>query len=190
VLVIDHELRVVDSASREFTQITPHPGWVEHNPEEIFETVRACLNEVTAKHSLGKHNVRAIGITNQRETTVAFSRKSGKPYHNALVWLDQRTLGVVNEIKAKHNGNSDVFRPICGLPINTYFSAVKMRWLLQNSKEVSSNTDDLIFGTIDTWLIAKLSGLTSFVTDSSNASRTMLMDINTLEWSEKMLEAF
>lgn len=96
----------------------------------------------------------------------------------------------MNEIKAKNGGSSDIFREICGLPINTYFSAVKMRWLLQNSVEVSSNTDDLVFGTIDTWLIAKLTGLSAFATDSSNASRTMLMDINTLEWSEKMLEAF
>ena len=96
----------------------------------------------------------------------------------------------MNEIKAKYGGSSDIFREVCGLPINTYFSAVKMRWLLQNSVEVSSNTDDLVFGTIDTWLIAKLTGLSTFATDSSNASRTMLMDINTLEWSEKMLEAF
>ena len=88
MLVIDRELKVVDYAQREFQQITPQPGWVEHDPEVIFETVKVCLQELTAKHNLGKHNVRAVGITNQRETTVAFSKKTGKPYHNALVWLD------------------------------------------------------------------------------------------------------
>ena len=103
------------------------------------------------------------------------------------MWLDQRTSSVVSEMSAKNQGNVDAYRLDCGLPINTYFSAVKMRWLLQNTK---LNKDDLIFGTIDTWLIAKLTQLSSFVTDSSNASRTMLMDINTLEWSDKMITEF
>ena len=130
----------------------------------------------------------SIGITNQRETTVAFSKSKGTPYHNALVWLDQRTTGVVDQIKAKTGGDVDAYREVCGLPINTYFSAVKMRWLLQNVAEIDKA--DLKFGTIDTWLISKLTGNKNHVTDSSNASRTMLMDIHTLEWSEPMLKAF
>jgi len=131
--------------------------------------------------------VKAIGITNQRETTVSFSRQTGKPYHNALVWLDQRTGPQVDQMKAKNQGNVDIYRHDCGLPINTYFSALKMQWLLQNAE---LNHEDLAFGTIDTWLINKLTNGESFVTDSSNASRTMLMDINTLEWSEKMTQEF
>ena len=130
----------------------------------------------------------SIGITNQRETTVAFSKSKGTHFHNALVWLDQRTTGVVDQMKAKTGNDVDAFREVCGLPINTYFSAVKMRWLLQNVAEIDKA--DLKFGTIDTWLISKLTGNKNHVTDSSNASRTMLMDIHTLEWSEPMLKAF
>lgn len=131
--------------------------------------------------------MKAIGITNQRETTVAFSRSRGTPYHNALVWLDQRTVPQVQEMKDKNNGNVDVYRHECGLPINTYFSGLKMKWLMQNAQ---LNHSDLCFGTIDTWLINKLTQQQSIVTDSSNASRTMLMDINSLEWSDKMTSEF
>lgn len=153
VLVIDKNLKVVDHAQREFEQITPRVGWVEHDPEKIWESVVTCLQEMRKKHDLSSANVKAIGITNQRETTVAFSRSTGKPYHNALVWLDQRTSSVVNEMKEKNGGNVDAYRLDCGLPINTYFSAVKMRWLLQNAQ---LDHDDLVLGTVDTWLLAKL----------------------------------
>ena len=131
-------------------------------------------------------DVRAVGITNQRETTVAFDKKTGKPLHNAIVWLDQRTSGIVDEMKQKNGGNADAYRETCGLPINTYFSAQKMKWLLQNVEGIESQ-QDLVFSTIDTYLIARLTNMESIVTDSTNASRTMLMDINTLEWSDKML---
>ena len=113
---------------------------------------------------------------------------TGKPYHNAIVWLDQRTASIVKVMKDKNGGDADCYRGECGLPINTYFSAVKMKWLLE--QDAVRLAPDLILGTIDTWLIAKLTGLKSFVTDSSNASRTMLMDIKTLEWSQKMLSEF
>lgn len=187
-MVIDNELKIVDKAQRDITQISPKVGWVEHNPEEIWEKTKQCLHEVAERMDLSRENVSSIGITNQRETTVAFSKSKGTPYHNALVWLDQRTTGVVDEMKAKTGGDVDAYRKVCGLPINTYFSAVKMKWLLQNATNIDKS--DLIFGTIDTWLISKLTGNKSHKTDSSNASRTMLMDIGKLEWSEYMLSQF
>lgn len=130
--------------------------------------------------------VKAVGITNQRETTVAFDKVTGKPLHNAIVWLDQRTAGIVEKMKEKNGGNLDAYREDCGLPINTYFSAQKMKWLLENVKDLDKH-ENLVLSTIDTYLIARLTNMESIVTDSTNASRTMLMDINTLEWSDKML---
>jgi glycerol kinase len=120
VLVIDHNLKVLDIAQREHKQISSKPGWVEHDPEQIYNNVVECLKEVHSRNNL---DVKAVGITNQRETTVAFDRVSGKPFHNAIVWLDQRTAGVVEEMKKKNGGNADAYRELCGLPINTYFSA-------------------------------------------------------------------
>jgi glycerol kinase len=186
VLVFDHDLKVLDVASREHKQISAKPGWVEHDPEEIFNNVVECLNEVCQRRGLSASNVKAIGITNQRETTVAFDRETGQPLHNAIVWLDQRTAGVVAEMKAKNKGDADAYREVCGLPINTYFSAQKMKWLLQNVDGLASNSKAMM-STIDTYLIARLTNMKNLVTDSTNASRTMLMDINTLEWSDKML---
>lgn len=176
-------------AYREFTQFFPQPGWVEHDPEEIYSNVVHCLNEVCERNKLSATNVRSIGITNQRETTVAFDRATGKHFHNAIVWLDQRTSGVVEKMLAKNGGNADAYREDCGLPINTYFSAQKMKWLLENVDGLSSQ-ENLIMGTIDTYLVARLSQCEHLVTDSTNASRTMLMDINTLEWSPKMLKEY
>lgn len=189
VAVVDQNLKIVDSAFRPHKQIRPQQDWVEHDPEEIYQNVLDCIDELIKRNNFTAKNVSAVGITNQRETTVAFSKTTGKPLYNAIVWLDQRTTDIVREIKDRNAGDLDIYREDCGLPVNTYFSAVKMKWLLQQ-KEVQDGADDLIFGTIDTWLIARLTGLKSFVTDSSNASRTMLMDINTLEWSDKMLKEF
>jgi len=137
---------------------------------------------VCERNNLTPEKIKSIGITNQRETTVAFERGTGKVLHNAIVWLDQRTAGVVADMKKKNNDNADVYRETCGLPINTYFSAQKMKWMLENVEGLSAN-ENLVFGTMDTYLIAKLSNLQTIVTDSTNASRTMLMDISTLEWS-------
>jgi glycerol kinase len=123
---------------------------------------------------------------------VPFDRKTGKALHNAIVWLDKRTSGVVKTFEEKNGGDLNVYRDICGLPINTYFSAVKMRWLLNHVPEINTAHEEgsLVLGTIDTWLVFKLTGGKKILTDSSNASRTMLMDINTLKWSEKMLTDF
>lgn len=141
--------------------------------------------------------MRAVGITNQRETTVAFDRTTGEPLNNAIVWLDKRTDGVVKEMTARYSRTEqELLRERCGLPINTYFSALKMRWLLQHSDGVKQILGDskcdekLRFGTIDTWLMAKLTGMESIATDSTNASRTMLMNLHTLEWSDESLDMF
>ena len=165
---------------------------------EIYNNVLWCLNQVVEKNGLAEPGkVKAIGITNQRETTVAFDRTTGKPLNNAIVWLDKRTDVIVHEMNEKYSKEEqEKLRERCGLPINTYFSAVKMRWLLQNAQAVkdmaASDGGDskLVFGTIDTWLIAKLTGLKNIVTDSSNASRTMLMNLHTLEWCDENLTMF
>ena len=182
-------MEVVDIVAREHKQISVKPGWVEHDPEEIYQNVLQCLVEVCQRNKLTAEIVKGIGITNQRETTVAFDRKTGKHLHNAIVWLDQRTTGVVEEMKAKNDGNADAYRLDCGLPINTYFSAQKMKWLVDSVPGLKDNAD-LILGTIDTYLIARLTNCQSLVTDSTNASRTMLMDIQSLEWSEKMMAEY
>ena len=132
-------MKVVDVAQRSFQQISEHPGWVSHDPNAIYESVTTCLDEISQRNNLSKENVISVGITNQRETTVAYDRSTGEPLHNALVWMDGRTDEVVKKIKdTKMGGDVNLFREHCGLPINTYFSAVKMRWLLENSAAVKA----------------------------------------------------
>lgn len=130
VLVINENLNVVGSASRDVENMSPQPGHVSQDPEKIYDGIVECLKEVCQKYGLSAENVKAIGITNQRETTVAFDRVTGKKFADTLVWLDKRTAGVVKEMKDKAGGDVDKHRPVCGLPLNTYFSAVKMKWLL------------------------------------------------------------
>lgn len=155
MLVIDHDLRVVDVEQREHEQISLNPGWNEHDPEAIYSNVVICLEEVAKRNKLSPENVRAIGITNQRETVVAFDKVTGKALHNAIVWNDKRTSDVVKLFSDKNGGNVDIYRETCGLPINTYFSAVKMRWLLDNVNAVheAHEAGTLVLGTVDTWLI-------------------------------------
>eukprot|EP00347_Sterkiella_histriomuscorum_P018516 403345212 len=192
VLLINHDLKVLDIEAREHQQISQHPGWNEHDPEAIYSNVVICLEEIAKRNNLNASNIAAIGITNQRETIVAFDRETGKALNNAIVWNDKRTSGVVKELVERNGGNVDVYRETCGLPINTYFSAVKMRWLLENVPAIHKSHEEgkVIFGTIDAWLIYRLTNGKQILTDSSNASRTMLMDINSLEWSDKMLKEF
>lgn len=153
--MVDHDLRVVDLEQREHRQISLHPGWCEHDPEEIFAQVKVCMETICKRNELSSADVKGIAITNQRETVVAIDRTTGKPLHNAIVWLDKRTSGIVKQFEEKHGGDMNVYRGICGLPINTYFSAVKMRWLLDHVPEVrkAHEEENLIFGTIDTWLV-------------------------------------
>lgn len=165
------------SAYREFTQFFPQPGWVEHDAEEIWQAVMVTLQEVIGQLS---EPISAIGITNQRETVVAWSRKSGKPYGPAIVWQDRRTADRCEQL----TDHLTVVRQRSGLVIDPYFSGTKFEWLISNRK--IKVDQDLCLGTIDAWLIFKLTGHKSFVTDVTNASRTMLFDINKMCWSEEL----
>ncbi|KAK1395948.1 Glycerol kinase [Heracleum sosnowskyi] len=186
-IIYDHNAKVVGSHQVEFTQFYPQAGWVEHDPMEILESARTCMTKAIEKATADGHDVekglKAIGITNQRETTVIWSKSTGAPLHNAIVWMDE--IG-------KREGGRTHFVETCGLPISTYFSALKVLWLFENVEKVKKavETGDALFGTIDTWLIWNLTGGVDgglHVTDVSNASRTMLMNLKTLDWDKKAL---
>jgi glycerol kinase len=177
---------------KEHEQIYPKPGWVEHDPMEIWTRTNEVVEGGLKKAGISKGDLAAVGITNQRETTVVWDRKTGKPVYNALVWQDTRTQGVVDELSA--DGGQDRFRAKCGLPLATYFSGTKGKWLLENVEGTRARADagDLMFGNIDTWVIWNLTGGIDggvHVTDP-NASRTMLMNLETLDWDEELLTAF
>ena len=176
-------------AQKEFEQIYPKPGWVEHNPVDIWSTQLSVATEAIVKAGLTAKDIHAIGITNQRETTVVWDRETGLPVYNAIVWQDRRTSDYCDSIRKAHG---DSIRKKTGLIIDSYFSATKVRWILENVKgaRVRANEGKLLFGTVDSWLIWKLSGGTAHVTDVTNASRTMLYDINTLQWDEELLTLF
>ncbi len=187
-LVFDRAGRIVASAQKEHQQIYPEPGWVEHDPEEIWLRTREVIAEAMAGSGLGHSDLAAIGITNQRETTVLWNRKTGRPVMNALVWQDTRVADYIHEFARE--GGPDRFRAKTGLPLATYFSALKVRWVLDNvaGAREQAEAGDLMFGTIDTFLVWKLTGL--HITDCTNASRTQLMDLKTLDWDAELLEAF
>jgi glycerol kinase len=192
-IVFDGAGRVVCVAQKEHRQIFPKPGWVEHDPAEIWNRTEEVIREAMEKRRLKPADLAAIGITNQRETTVVWDRKSGKPVANAIVWQDTRVGEDVAEF-AKHGGQ-DRFRGKTGLPLSTYFSGLKLRWILRNVKGVKERAADgeLLFGNIDTFLVWHLTGGTKggvHVTDVTNASRTQLMDLKTLDWDDELLEAF
>ena len=177
----------------EHKQIFPKPGWVEHDPIEIWENTRKCIIRVLADNNVRPEEIAAVGITNQRETTLAWDRTTGLPLHNAIVWQDTRTADIVASLSKA--GGPDRFREKTGLPVATYFAATKMQWLLKNSTEVAEAVEDgrAMFGTIDSWIVWKLTGGRdggSFVTDVTNASRTMLMDLHSLRWDTDMLSVF
>lgn len=189
-LLVDHSGRIVRSAQKEFTQIFPRPGWVEHDPEEIWASQIETALEVASWGGLGNGHIEAIGITNQRETTVVWDRLSGRPIHNAIVWQDRRTAKHCDDLKEK--GLAELIREKTGLVIDAYFSATKLSWILDNVDDARIMAADgrLAFGTIDCWLIWKLTGGKVHVTDVSNASRTMLFNIHTLSWDPELLELF
>ena len=176
-VLYDRDGQIVDLVHREFTQIYPKPGWVEHDPLEIWQTVVDTI-EVLLSRSHGE--IAAIGITNQRETTVIWDKRSGKPVYNAIVWQCRRTAGYCEEL----NDRQALFRSKTGLPIDAYFSGTKIKWILENVKKC--NIDDLLFGTIDTWLIWKLTKGNVHATDYTNASRTMLFNIREKKWDDKL----
>jgi glycerol kinase len=174
-------------AQQEFTQHYPNSGWVEHNPEEIWETQQSMLLKLIRENNIKPMHIAAIGITNQRETTVVWDRKTGAPIYNAIVWQDKRTASICEQLKER--GLTDYVRQNTGLVIDSYFSATKVKWILDNVQGAKQRAEngELAFGTIDTWLIWKLTGGKVHATDYSNASRTMLYNIRSLKWDEKMV---
>jgi glycerol kinase len=186
-VLFNEQGQLVDMAQQEFEQIYPKSGWVEHNPEEILQTQFATLAEVIAKNNISANEIAAIGITNQRETAVIWDKNTGKAIYNAIVWQDRRTAPICEDLKAR--GLNDYIKQSTGLVIDSYFSGTKVKWLLDNVEGARAKADngDLLFGTIDTWLVWNLTKGASHVTDYSNASRTMLYNIKDLKWDEKML---
>jgi glycerol kinase len=193
LIVFDKKGEVVVKFQKEHKQITPQEGWVEHDPEEIMESVVACMEGVTvqlASNGYAISDLKGIGITNQRETTVVWDRKTGKPLHNAIVWLDTRTHDTCEKLSELYGGRH-CFRKLCGLPVSTYFSGVKLKWLLDNKPEIRAKAEkgEVCFGTIDSWIIFNLCDRLH-ITDVTNASRTMLMNINTCEWDPELCRSF
>lgn len=189
-IIFDREQRIIDSAQREFKQYYPKPSWVEHDPLEIRDTQFTVAREVLEKAGLTGSDIEAVGITNQRETTVVWERLTGKPVCPAIVWQCRRTADYCDELT--QNGYSDVVREKTGLIIDAYFSATKLKWILDNVPNAREKAEkgELLFGTIDTWLLWNLTGGKVHATDYSNASRTMLFNINTLKWDNELLKLF
>jgi glycerol kinase len=192
-IVFDRAGRIVSSAQKEHEQIYPKPGWVEHDPEEIWRRTHDVIREAMEARGLRPTDLAAIGITNQRETTVVWHKKSGKPVHNAIVWQDTRVAPAVAEFAAL--GGQDRYRSRTGLPLATYFSGLKIRWILEEvaGARAQAEAGDLMFGNIDSFLIWHLTGGPQggvHVTDVTNASRTQLMNLNTLEWDANILDDF
>jgi glycerol kinase len=190
-MIFDHAGAIVGVDQKEHEQIFPKPGWVEHDPMEIVERTHEVIAGALKKTGISGSDLAAVGVTNQRETTVVWERSSGKPIHNALVWQDTRTDQICNELSG--DGGQDRFRATTGLPIATYFSGPKIRWILDNVEGARARAEagELLFGNIDTWVIWNLTGGPtggSHVTDVTNASRTMLMDLQTLDWDDAILE--
>jgi len=186
-ILFDHDSNIVATAQSEFTQIFPKPGWVEHNANEIWSTQIGTISEVIAKANIDPNEIAAIGITNQRETAVVWDKNTGKPIYNAIVWQSRQTMEICDELKAQ--GLADVFHKKTGLLIDAYFSGTKVKWILDHVEGAREKAEagDLLFGTMDTWLIWKLTGGKVHVTDYSNASRTLMYNIRTLEWDEELL---
>ncbi|CAL2081298.1 glycerol kinase GlpK [Tenacibaculum sp. 190524A02b] len=188
-VIINEKGEIVAIEQLEFTQIFPESGWVEHDAEEILETQLTTLKKVLEKSKIEANEIAGIGITNQRETTVVWNKKTGKPIYNAIVWQDKRTAAICEDLK--NNGFDNYVRETTGLVIDSYFSATKIHWILKNVKgaKEEAEKDNLLFGTIDTWLLWNLTDGKVHATDYSNASRTMLYDIKKLSWDAKLLKA-
>jgi glycerol kinase len=184
---------VVSVGQKEHEQLLPRAGWVEHDPMEIWANVREVIGQALSRANLTRHDIEAIGITNQRETTVVWDKNTGKPVYNAIVWQDTRTQGIVDRLAA--DGGTDRFAQTTGLPLSTYFAGTKIAWILQNVDGARERADagDLIFGTTDTWVLWNLTGGPDggvHATDVTNASRTLFLDLRTLEWDDDILNAF
>lgn len=186
-IIFDKNGRICSAAQKEFTQYFPQPGWVEHDAEEIWATQTGLMYEAMSKIDITINEIAGIGITNQRETTVLWDKETGRPVHKAIVWQCRRTAGYCDELK--NLGMAEFFRSKTGLVLDAYFSATKLRWLLNNVTGARERAEKgkLLFGTVDSWIIWKLTGGKVHVTDYSNASRTMLFNIHTLKWDEEIL---
>ncbi|WP_024476806.1 glycerol kinase GlpK [Arthrobacter sp. CAL618] len=192
-IVFDHSGDIVSSGQKEHEQIFPKAGWVEHDPMEIWNNTREVIGNALSKANLTRHDIAAVGITNQRETAVVWDKTTGQPVYNAIVWQDTRTQSIVDELAA--DGGVERFKQKVGLPLATYFSGTKIKWILDNvdGARAKAEAGDLIFGNTDSWVTWNLTGGTDggvHITDVTNASRTMFMDLETLSWDDGILEAF
>ena len=189
-ILFDNEQNIVCVQQREFEQIYPHQGWVEHNPMEIWSSQYGVMNEVIAQSGVDPRDIAGIGITNQRETTILWDKNTGRPVYNAIVWQCRRTAPLVDEL-LRTPGMADYIRENTGLVPDAYFSATKIKWILENvpGAREKAEAGELLFGTVDTWLVWKLTGGKVHVTDRTNASRTMLYNIRTLDWDDTLLKA-
>jgi glycerol kinase len=187
-ILFDKDGQIIATAQKEFTQVFPQPGWVEHDPKEIWHTQLEVAREVVAKANIRPDQVKAIGITNQRETTVIWDRQTGEPIYNAIVWQDRRTAGFCDQLKSR--GHEEYIRSSTGLVVDAYFSGTKVNWILNQVEGAREKAHHgrLCFGTIDSWLIWNLTKGAVHVTDYSNASRTMMYNINELKWDQHLLE--
>ena len=187
-VIFNKNTDIISSAQREYTQIYPQPGWVEHNPMEIWATQRSVLTEVIAASGISLKDVAAIGITNQRETTIVWDKNTGEPVYNAIVWQCRRTADICEKLKEK--GLEEYIKENTGLIIDAYFSGTKLKWILDNVEGAREKAEkgELLFGTVDTWLVWKLTAGKVHVTDYTNASRTMLFNIKELKWDKKILK--
>ncbi|HCG5536342.1 TPA: glycerol kinase GlpK [Vibrio parahaemolyticus] len=187
-VILDHDANIVSVAQREFTQIYPQAGWVEHDPMEIWATQSSTLVEALAKSGIRSDQLAAIGITNQRETTIVWNKETGKPVYNAIVWQCRRTADICEDLKSR--GLEDYVRDNTGLVLDPYFSGTKVKWILDNVEGAREDAEagKLLFGTVDTWLVWKMTQSRVHVTDYTNASRTMLFNINDLCWDQKLLD--
>lgn len=187
-ILFDERGLPVATAQKEFPQHYPRSAWVEHDPNDIWGSQSGVAAEVLAKANITPKDIKAIGITNQRETTLVWNKKTGQPIHNAIVWQDRRTAKFIDDLKAQ--GLAETFQKKTGLVLDAYFSGSKVRWLLDNVPDARKQAEagELAFGTVDTWLVYKLTGGSVHVTDVSNASRTLMFNIHTLEWDDELLE--
>ena len=190
-IIFDNQGKIKATSQKEFTQIFPKPGWVEHNPMEIWSSQASVIAEAITSIGINGNNIAAIGITNQRETTIVWDAETGEPVYNAIVWQDRRTSEFCDSLKKK-DGLTETIRNKTGLIIDAYFSATKINWILENVPGARQKAQDgkLRFGTVDTWLVWMLTSGEVHVTDVSNASRTMLFNIHTLQWDKELLELF
>lgn len=188
-ILFDEQQTIVEMAQKEFTQFYPKEGWVEHDPMEIYSSQVAVMMEVIAKSGVDVQEIAAIGITNQRETTILWDKATGRPIYNAIVWQCRRTADLCDELKSR--GLSDYIRDTTGLVLDAYFSGTKIKWILDRVEGAREKAErgEILFGTVDSWLIWKLTGGAVHVTDYTNASRTMIYNIHSLDWDDRLLDA-